>query len=201
MRTFSVALLLASTTACGTYSLVRPADTLPAGRVELAAGLAASQLGEANTILHGAVGITDDVEAYIHNEFLNTFGEVRYGILHSDTDDLGLAVGLGFGRAITLVSAIGDELDSDNADGGAAAVASATIGKRWDSIELAVGNRTFVQTGNAFLMSSTRAQARFGVSRSFGLLIEAGGTVHAPTDALDASLFIGEGSLGLWVGF
>lgn len=197
----ALALLAAATAACGTYSLVRPAETLPKGRVELATGVAASQLGEANTILHAAVGLTDDLEAYIHNEFLNTYGEVRYGVLHNASDDVALAVGLGFGRAITLVSAIGDTLDSDSADGGTAGVASVTVGKRLDAIELSVGNRTLIQTDGGFLMSSTRLQIRATVSPHFGLLGELGGTTHAPTDDFGNSIFITEGALGLWIGF
>jgi hypothetical protein len=201
MRTLSVALLLASTTACGTYSLVRPADTLPAGRVELAAGLAASQLGEVNTIVHGAVGITDDVEVFGHNEFLNTFGEVRYGILHSDDRRPRPGSwprfrprdhpGVGDRRRARLRQRRrrrrrGRQRHDRQALG----------------LDRAGGRQPHLRPDrNAFLMSSTRAQARVGVSRSFGLLVEVGGTVHAPTDALDASLFIGEGSLGLWVGF
>ena len=50
-------------------------------------------------------------------------------------------------------------------------------------------------------MSSTRAAVRFAIADSFGLMLEGGGTVHAPIDALDVSLFIGEGSAGFWIGF
>lgn len=90
-RTLSLA-ALALSGACGTYSLVRPAETLPGGRVELSAGVAASQLGEANTVLHAAVGINDDIGIMAQNEVWNTFGEVRYGVLHEKPNGISLAV-------------------------------------------------------------------------------------------------------------
>ncbi|MCE9576852.1 MAG: hypothetical protein K8W52_27140 [Deltaproteobacteria bacterium] len=198
-RLVSIA-VLGLTSACGTYSLVRPAETMRAGKVELAAGLAASQLGEVNTILHAAVAITDDLELDAQNEFLNSFVEARYGILHNAPDGLALAVGLGAGRAITLVSAVGDELDGDTADAGFAGVATVSVGKRWGAVDLTIGNRTFVQSGN-FFMSSTRLAARFAIGAHFGLMAEAGGTVHAPIKEPDLALFIGEGSVGFWTGF
>jgi len=49
------------------------------------------------------------------NEIWNTFVEVRYGLLHERDDGLSLAVGAGGGQAVTLVSAIGDEVDADDA--------------------------------------------------------------------------------------
>lgn len=199
-RTLSL-VALALTGACGTYSLVRPAETLPAGRVELSAGVAASQLGEANTVLHAAVGINDDIEVLAQNEVWNTFGELRYGVLHEKPNGISLAVGAGAGRAITLISAVGDALDADEADAGAAGVVEVAVGKRLDRVDLTVGNRTFYQFGGGFVMSSTRAAVRFAIADSFGLMLEGGGTVHAPIDALDVSLFIGEGSAGFWIGF
>ena len=194
-------LLLVAASACGTYSLVRPAETMPAGRVELTAGVAASRLGEVNPVFHGAVAITDDVEVLAQNEVWNSFAELRYGILHTRRHGLALAVGAGAGRAITLVSALGEELDLDDADGGAAGLVSVAVGKQWAHLDLTLGNRTFVQTSGSFFMSSTRAVVRLILSRHVGVLLEGGGTVHAPTDQPDASLFIAEGTLGFWVGF
>lgn len=185
---------------CGTYSLVRPAETMRAGKVELAAGVATSQLGEANTILHAAYAITDDVEILAQNEVWNTFVEARYGVLHERDDGLSLAVGVGGGQAITLVSAVGESLDADDADNGAAGLVSVSVGKRLGPVDLTVGNRTFVQVGS-FFMSSTRGQARFALGEHFGLMLEGGGTVHAPLANPDLALFIGEGSVGFWIGF
>lgn len=193
--------LAAAAMGCGTYSMVRPAETMRAGRVEVAAGLAASAIGEVNTILHGAYAVTDDVEVVAQNEIWNTFVEVRYGLLHERDDGLSLAVGAGGGQAVTLVSAIGDEVDADDADGGGAVQASVAVGKRLGPIDLTLGNRTFVQVSGDFLMSSTRLGARGAIGDHFGLMVEGGGTVHAPTGALDLSILIAEASLGFWLGF
>ncbi len=173
---------------------------MPAGHLELSAGLAASALGEVNTILHGAYSITDDVEVIAQNEIWNAFVEARLGLLHYAEDGLSLALGAGAGRAITLVSAVGDALDADDADAGAAGLVSAYVGTRFGPVDVTLGNRTFVQSGS-FFMSSTRLAARFSIGRHFGLMLEGGGTVHAPIESPDLALFIGEGSMGFWVGF
>ncbi len=193
--------MLAVAGGCGTYSLVRPADTLRAGKAEVAAGLAAGGFGEINPILHGAVGVTDDVEVIGQTEVWNSFVEGRFGILHDRDNGLSLAVGVGAGRAVTLVSLLGDEVDSTDANGGAAGVVSASVGKRLGPIELTFGNRTFVQTNGDFFMSSTRLAMRGAIGEHFGLMLEAGGTVHAPIQHPDLSFFIPEASVGFWIGF
>jgi len=192
--------VLALASGCGTYSLVRSADTMPAGRVELSAGMAASALGEVNTIIHGAYAITDDVEVLAQNEVWNTFAEVRYGVLHSDKNGVGVTFGAGAGQAITLVSAIGEELDPEDANNGAAALVSAWIGKRLGTVYLTLGNRTFFQF-DGYMMSSTRAAARLSLGDHFGLMAEGGGTAHAPLDEPSLSIFIAEASAGFWVGW
>jgi hypothetical protein len=186
---------------CGTYSLVRPAETMRAGKVELAAGLAVGAIGEVNPIVHGAYAITDDVEINAQTEVWNTFVEGRYGILHERDNGLSLAVGVGGGRAVTLVSLIGDEVDPDDADGGAAGLVSAFVGKRLGPVDLTLGNRTFVQFGGDFFMSSTRLAVRLAIGAHFGLMVEGGGTVHAPIEHADQALFLAEASAGFWFGF
>ncbi|MCA9678044.1 MAG: hypothetical protein H6708_25945 [Kofleriaceae bacterium] len=184
---------------CGTYSAVRPADTLRAGRVELAAGLAASQLGEANTVLHGAIGVTDRVEVLGQNEVWNSFVEGRVGLLHSDQDPLGLALGVGAGYAVTLVSALGEEVQ-DGGDSGAAVTVSASVGKRWGQVELTLAHRTFFMTAG-FFAASTRIGVRAHIGDNFGLLLEGGATIHAPTSSPSLAIGIGEATTGVFVGF
>ena len=186
---------------CGTYSFVRTADTLPAGQVELGAGLAVSQL-EANTIVHGAVGLTDEVELLAQNEIWNSYVEARYGVLRSARDGLGLAIGAGLGHAVTLVSALDAATDDDAYDrvDDQAATVSLAIGTRWDHASLTLGHRTFYLL-EGYLASSTRLSARWFATGRAGLFLEAGATVHAPTSALDAGFAIGEGAAGAFVGF
>lgn len=186
---------------CGTYSMVRPAETMRQGKVEIAAGLAVSAIGEANTIVHAAYAVNDDIEILAQNEIWNTFLEVRWGLLHERDDEMSLVVGAGGGQAVTLVSAVGDEIDSDSADGAAAGEITVAVGKRLGPVDLTLGNRTFVQLDGDFLMSSTRLGVRLPIGRHFGLMLEGGGTAHAPVDSLDLAIFIAETSAGFWVGF
>lgn len=191
----SLALLCAG---CGTYSMVRPANTLPKGEVELAAGLAASQLGEVNTILHAAYGVSDRVEVLAQNEIWNSFVEVRYGILKQPESDVGLVVGAGGGFAVTVLSAVA-EGDSETVEGGAGTV-SLGVGRRWGNAELTLGNRTVI-FGAGFLASSTRLGLRFYAADHFGLMLEGGGTAHTATWADGATIGIGEASVGFFFGW
>jgi len=196
MTVRSPVLIAALATGCGTYSLVRPADTLPKGRFELAAGLAASGLGEVNTVAHGAYGITDKIEVLAQNEIWNTFGELRYGFLNSKHDPIGLAVGVGGGQAVTLLSAVSGGNETYN---GAAGTASVMVGTDVGPLTLTLGNREVLFFGG-YLASSTRLGVRIRIADWFGLLVEGGATVHTKLD-LGASLVIGEGTGGLYVQF
>jgi hypothetical protein len=192
--------VVAALAGCGTYSFVRPADTLPEGKVDLAAGLAVSQV-EANTILHAAVGVTDDVEILAQNEVWNSFVEARYGFLHSDENGLGLTVGAGAGYAVTLISALTSSSDDeyDSVDGSAATV-SLALGKRWPSASVTLGHRTFWLTAG-YLASSTRLSLRWYIGERAGLLLEAGATAHMVVEDLSGAFVIGEGAFGGFVGF
>lgn len=194
---------------CGTYSMVRPARTLPAGEVELAAGLAASNLGEVNTILHAAVGVAERVEVLAQNEIWNTFGEARYAVL-SDAptrggdgggDGVGLVVGVGGGRAVTVVSAVTEGVDEDEetADGAAATV-SVAVGKSWDAVSVTLGHRSFF-LASGYLAASTRLGVRLHLGSVAGVFLETGGTVHAVLEAAEVGFVMVEGAAGLWVGF
>lgn len=197
MRVLALPLLLG---ACGTYSMVRPANTLPQGKVELAAGLAASQIGEVNSIIHGAYGITDDVEVLAQNEVWNSFVEARYGFLHSDDDHpIALAAGAGVGTAVTFLSAVTESDDADTVRGAAGTVSFAA-GHRFGRAELTLGNRTVI-FGAGYLASSTRLGLRVDANDHFGVMIEAGGTAHTATWAEGATVGIGEASAGFFVGF
>jgi type IV secretory pathway TrbD component len=182
--------IAACATGCGTYSMVRSADTLPRGKLELAGGLAASSL-EVNTVAHAAYGITDRVEVLAQNEVWSTIGEVRYGFLHSKSSPLGLAVGVGGGQAFTLLSAF-----SGNA---AAASASIAVGRDFGRVTLTLGNREILMFGG-YLASATRLGARLRMSEHFGLLLEAGATVHTKL-SLGTALAVGEGTAGVYFGF
>jgi hypothetical protein len=189
-------LLYVVATGCGTYSMVRPAQTLPPGKVEIAAGLAASEL-EVNTVVHIAVGVADRVEILGQNEIWNTFGEVRVQVLRNAPVDV--VVGAGGGYAITFLSALTSSGDHDTVTG-AAGTASIAIGRDWGSLALTLGNRSFF-LASGYLASSTRAGLRVKLGSHLGLLFEGGATVHAPLGALDVAIAIGEATGGLFLQF
>jgi len=198
MRLALAVIGLVVTSACGTYSMIRPADTLPKGKVELAAGLAASSL-EVNTIVHGAFGLTDRVELLGQNEVWNTFGEVRYAVRRRGEGPLAVSIGLGGGYAITLLSAVSGAAQGNRANG-AAGTASVAVGHDWGRVAVTVGNRSFV-LAPGYLATSTRAGIRVRIAGPLGALAELGATYHAKLAVIAAGLAIAEGSLGLFFEF
>jgi len=185
--------LVASTLAgCGTYTMVSPADTLSQGQVEVAAGLAASQLGEVNPVAHATVGVTDRIEVLGHYEIWNAFAEARFGLLKSERDGIALAVGVGGGFATTFVS----ELDNDETSDGSALTMSIAIGKRFGAHELALAHRTLLLGGD-WGVSATRGQYRYAFG-GVGVFVEVGGTLHYPLDAAELTLGLGEASFGIF---
>lgn len=181
---------------CGTYSMIRSADTLPQGKLELAGGLSASNLGEVNTVAHAAYGLTDHVELLAQNEIWNTLGELRYGILHSRRDPIGLAVGVGGGQAVTLVSAVSGGNENFN---GAAACASVAVGKELGPVTVTLMNREVLFFGG-YLATATRLGLRLRATEHLGFLVEGGATVHTKL-SVGAALVIGEATAGLYIGF
>lgn len=182
---------------CGTYSFVRPAHTLPQGKVEGALGVAASSI-EANTVAHLAVGLGGGFELLAQNEVWNTFGELRYQLVQGG--DVDLTVGAGLGYAVTLISSIDtSDDDYDSADGGAGMV-SLAVGHSWDKVSLTLGHRSMFLDGG-YLAASTRASVRTLIAGPLGLLLEGGATVHASLDAIDAAITIPEATVGFFLGF
>lgn len=180
--------------ACGTYSMVRPARTLAPGTVEVAAGLAVSTL-EANTVGHVAVGVSDRVEVLAQNEIWNTFGELRYQVLRGGAVDL--VLGAGGGYAMTLIAALTSSGDHDTVTG-AAGTASIAAGHSWGRVSLTLGNRSFFLV-SGYVATSTRLGLRVRAVGRLGFLVEAGATVHAPLDAPSLAFAVGEATGGLFV--
>jgi hypothetical protein len=176
------ALALLALCACGTYTHVRGADNLPRGGVELAAGLAANQLGEVLPVLAGAVGITDRLELEAQYEIYSALAEVRFAILSSERDGLALALGVGGGAATVLV--VEEEGDSD-----AAALLDVVVGRRWDRLELYLSEKAIWMVSKGYVINALRAGVRWRAGQAiFGA--EGGASIHHDFLALaEASLF------------
>ncbi len=177
---------------CGTYSMLRSADTLPEGRVELNAGIAANAFGEVIPVGQAAIGVHDRVELLAQWELWNAFAEARVGLLNSERDGIGLTVGVGGGAGSTALEETTDELlDIEN---DAVMTGSIAIGKRWDWFELTLGNRTMWLVPN-FWVNSTRVGLRFNAGPHFRFIIEGGATVH------HGAFAVGEGTVGIGTGW
>jgi hypothetical protein len=182
---------------CGTYSFVRPAHTLPQGKVEGALGVAASSI-EANTVAHLAVGLGGGFELLAQNEVWNTFGELRYQVVQGDVD---LTIGAGAGFAVTLISALDTpNIDKYDRTEGGAGMVSLAVGHTWDQLSLTLGHRSMFLDGG-YLAASTRASFRALLAGPLGLLLEGGATVHTSLDAFDAAITIPEATVGFFLGF
>jgi hypothetical protein len=188
--------LLALLAACGTYSMVRPARTLPPGQVEVAAGVAVSQV-DASSVAHVALGIDERIEILAQNEILNSFAELRYQVARGGALDL--VVGAGGGYATTLLAQLSPTGKHDTFRS-AAGTASIAIGHTWGPLSLTLGNRNFFLRPG-YLASSTRLGLRVRAFGPLGFLIEGGATVHAPLGNLTTAFAIGEATGGLFLAF
>ncbi len=169
--------------ACGTYSHIRPADNLPAGRFEIAGGLAANGLGEVLPVGAAALGLTDWLELEGQYEIYSGFAELRAGVLRSERDGIAVSLGVGGGGASVY---------ANDWSGGAAVVGDLTVGRRFGAVELYLGDRFFFLPGSDYTINSTRAGVRVGGEHFFGGA-EGGATLH------QGVLVLGEGTLYLGV--
>jgi len=66
-------------TGCGTYSLLRPADTLKRGELEMTAGAAFNTLPEMTLVGQAAFGLADWLELGAQYEMYSALGQLRFG--------------------------------------------------------------------------------------------------------------------------
>ncbi|MFO0747800.1 MAG: hypothetical protein U1F43_19360 [Myxococcota bacterium] len=165
--------------ACGTYSHMRPADNLEAGRAEVSAGLAFNTLPEVLPVVSAAVGLTDRIELEGQYEVYSALAEVRFGVLTTKANDFALSLGVGGGYASLWV---------DEFVGHGAALADLALGRRFgEHVEVYLGHKLMWLGGGGYLLNATRAGVR--VSWPWGHVgVEGGATVH------HSFLVVGEGT-------
>ena len=181
---FAALLLLCC--ACGTYSHLRPADNLRSGRVEVSAGFAASTLPEVVPVVQGAVGITDWLELEAQYEVYSALGELRFGILRSETSAVALSVGVGGGMASVWQDLGGDDNFRDGA-----VLGDVVVGKRWPAVEIYLADRAIVLLSTGYTINAVKAGVRFRF-RGAHLGLEGGVTTHHSFIALgEGTAFVG----------
>lgn len=176
---------------CGTYSMLRSAETLPAGKAEVNAGMAANGFGEVIPVGQIALGLSDRIEVLGHFEVWNVFAEARGAILKNDRDGLALTVGVGGGAGSTALEETADELRDVKND--AALTGSVAVGKNWSWLDVYLSNRTMWLVPS-FFVNSTRLGVRLKANRHVRLILEGGVTVHDGLFAVpEATVALGTG--------
>lgn len=176
---------------CGTYSMLRSADTLPEGRGEINVGLAANGFGEVVPVGQAAVGLSDRFELIGHFEVWNAFVEGRAALFKSDRDGFALTLGLGAGAGSTALEEATDELLDIQND--AAVTGSVALGKQWSWLDVYLSNRTMWLVPN-FYVNTSRLGFRLKANRHLRLILEGGVTVHHGIFAVpEVSVALGTG--------
>jgi hypothetical protein len=190
-RLFVLLLASVSVSACGTYSMLRPADTIPRGAFEVNAGLAANGLGEVLPVVQGAIGLADRLELVGQYEIYNGFGELRGQVLDSRQHGVGLTLGVGGGVGFTFAEALGEDEETVN-DG--AATASLVIGRELGSVDLYLGDR-IMWLIPSYAVNTTKLGVRINAGRYFRVIAEGGATIH------NGGAVLAEGTVAIGLGF
>jgi hypothetical protein len=190
MKTYYLILslsLLLSSMACGTFSSLRPADTLSEKEVEFTGAVAANHIGIVVPALRIDYGVSDRVEIGAQYEVYSYLVNARYGLLKSEEDGIGLALGLAAGEAF-FISNFSSSFSDAVWRSSPVFAPTLTIGRKWDSFELYLGYKAFFGTSGNYEIGSLKLGTRFWVSKGLGLTLEGGTTHHRLTNQSYLSL-------------
>lgn len=180
-------------TACGTYSVLRPADNLEAGRVEITGGLTANTIPEVLPVMKGNVGLTDWLEIGAQYEVYTLLGEARFGLLSSEAHGIALALGAQGG----MVSRYTGSTGFADATTEFAAGPTLTVGRRWDIWEIYLGGKALSNfESSGFGIVSGKLGARVILIPTLFLGAEAGVSGHFWGGS---GVAVGEGTLSLGI--
>jgi hypothetical protein len=181
------ATLVLLTTACGTYSHLRPADNLRAGGVEISGGFAASTLPEVVPVVQAAVGITDWMELEAQYEVYSALGELRFELLGSERRPIALALGVGGG-----VASVWKDVGDDHLRAGAV-LGDLVLGKGFRHVDLYLANKTVVLVSVGYVINAVKAGVR-ARWKGLHLGVEGGVTTHHSFFALgEGTVYLGFG--------
>lgn len=177
--------------ACGTYSAIRPADTLEQFQVELSTGLGVNQLGEGVPLARVTFGATDHLELAAHFETYSGLVSARYGILNSKNHSIALSFGIEGGSHIFIR---GFDFDVPEQIENNLVGATVSLGRGWAWGDLYLSHKSFL-TGlgqdRQFYFSTNRLGARVNIGAHFVLGVESGFTVHHDYGIVEATGFLG----------
>ncbi len=184
---------------CGTYSVLRPADNLPQGRVEIQAGAAISTIPELLPVLKADVGLTSWLEAGVQWEVYTALIGARLGILRSERHGIALAVGVQTGVAdIFRIDLLNNRDWSDRF----VIAPNLTIGRRFnDHFEIYIGGKALIDVAASAptQVLTGKLGARWTVNEVAFLGAEGGVSFHQLLGA--AYQAVGEGTGTIGVGF
>lgn len=190
-----VSLLLVS--GCGTYSTLRPADTLSAGTGELHAGLGLSARPQVVPFFIADYGFTDHLEAGFQYEVFSALIGARTPILSTSSHGIALAVGLQAGM-VSAPYPLGYER---RFDARLTAAPNLTLGRRFTDWELYLAYKVFLTTAERgpYELATNRLGFRYHGAFPLILTMEGGGThFRVPGGGFQ---FVAEFSAGLGVRF
>jgi hypothetical protein len=189
LAVIAIALCAWTATGCGTYSLLRSADTLKKGQFEVSVAATGNTLPELLGAVQVAAGVTDWLELGAQYEVYSALAQARFGVLSSEKHGVALALAVGGGASSLWTSALSDP----HHEFSPTATAGFTIGRRWDFFELYLGEKCLFLTPEKYFINTGKLGVRFTVWKHLLLGAEAGVTLHHDF------LVLGEGALQLGV--
>ena len=170
----SLALIWGILCNCGTYSMLRPADTLKQGEFEMTGGVAANSIPELVAVAQLGVGITDWLEFGAQYEVYSALGQLRFGLLNSADHGFALALAVG-GGASSFLENLDD--DRDAFDNGVI-LAGLTMGHRWDFFDLYLGCKSLFLLPLQYSINTVKLGAMFTFFDTLIFGLEGGATLH-----------------------
>lgn len=190
-------LLIPLLTSCGTYSALRPADTLRQGQFEVLGGVSANSTLPIFPLGRASYGLRDGIEIGGQLESTSTLTDIRFGLLGSEEDGIALAVGLTVGlvdyggyRSDDFFSSRNIESERELTIG-----LDVTVGRRIDNFDLYLGLKALPaieQWEPHFGAYTGKLGMRANFDRGLFFGVEAGVTANV---ASGADLWLPEGAL------
>ena len=191
MKLLFVFILFISFSACGTFSHLKPADPTELGQVDLTAGVAVNGVPEVVPVIQASVGVSSVLDVGAKYEVYNGYAWGR--IIPFNSADHGFALALlgGIGFMSSFSQSVAQTFTVGRHEG-MMVVVGATIGKRFEDLDLYAGYQAYLSLNNAPVpVQSVKGGGRLLVSTKLYLGLEGGVSFHS-----GVAVFEGAGSVG-----